>query len=400
MTSPVSVDDFSETNSVVDFKPLTPHHTIRSGRQRKKTAARSKGGEFQTKRRKRRIYFCSIGSEIDVEGLADRFLTSEHLGFRGKMFSEVLHLYVENEAPAVPSKNDPDERFYDHQNENLLNTAEDLLPKSNVKDTSLIEVVNPLSDYSNANFGSINNPHRKSLKDAEDHDLSTIEEGGNAEEEDEITTPTSVLSLPRLGKQLRSSPYPESNDDDLYQFHHRPNSSYELEHAKIGSTDLVCRDDHVSAKRTHRLSINYPNSRQKAGVDENQANSHYWRNGGREVFVFDFGAVVFWGYRRNEVKDLLQFFRSYVVKGRLSEEEFKAGEDDIAFVLSPDTETITIANDVVTLPEITPVKSRLAVSFAIAQSTILAIFEARIEKKIDEYKYIPETLASLGKMID
>lgn len=51
---------------------------------------------------------------------------------------------------------------------------------------------------------------------------------------------------------------------------------------------------------------------------------------------------------------------------------------------------ITISNDVISIPDASSVKQRLAVSFAIAQSTMLAIFEARIEQKIEEYKYIPE----------
>ena len=59
---------------------------------------------------------------------------------------------------------------------------------------------------------------------------------------------------------------------------------------------------------------------------------------------------------------------------------------------------ITIANDVISVPENSSVKSRLAVSFAIAQSAVLAVFEARIERKIEEYKYIPETLAKNGKV--
>ena len=41
---------------------------------------------------------------------------------------------------------------------------------------------------------------------------------------------------------------------------------------------------------------------------------------------------------------------------------------------------------------------RLSVSFAIAQSSVLAIFESRIEKKVEEYKYIPEALAAYGKV--
>jgi hypothetical protein len=41
---------------------------------------------------------------------------------------------------------------------------------------------------------------------------------------------------------------------------------------------------------------------------------------------------------------------------------------------------------------------RLSVSFAIAQSAVLAIFEARIESKTEGYRYIPEALAARGKV--
>ncbi len=70
----------------------------------------------------------------------------------------------------------------------------------------------------------------------------------------------------------------------------------------------------------------------------------------------------------------------------------------MAFVYDYDALDISIANDVITLPSRCEVKERLAVSFAVAQSTILSIFEARVEKKIEEYKFIPETLAKSGKV--
>jgi hypothetical protein len=37
------------------------------GRQRKKNAARSKGGEFRTRRKKRRVNFCCVSSEIGTK---------------------------------------------------------------------------------------------------------------------------------------------------------------------------------------------------------------------------------------------------------------------------------------------------------------------------------------------
>jgi uncharacterized Rmd1/YagE family protein len=70
----------------------------------------------------------------------------------------------------------------------------------------------------------------------------------------------------------------------------------------------------------------------------------------------------------------------------------------MAFVTAADAEAITIANDVITLPDNTPTKQLMSVSFAIAQSTVLAIFEARVELKVEDYRYIPETLAGAGRV--
>jgi hypothetical protein len=70
-------------------------HLVRTGRQRKKLAARSKGGEFRTKRRKRRVYFCCVSSEIDVQKLFDYLVGAGSLlnGWKYQLHSDVLHLY-------------------------------------------------------------------------------------------------------------------------------------------------------------------------------------------------------------------------------------------------------------------------------------------------------------------
>jgi uncharacterized Rmd1/YagE family protein len=120
--------------------------------------------------------------------------------------------------------------------------------------------------------------------------------------------------------------------------------------------------------------------------------------GSKEVFVFDFGAIVFWGFGRGEESGLLKTIRLFATKGIVGKTEFESGEDDMAFVTSPEEKEISVANDVINLPDETVPKQRLAVSFAIAQSSVLAIFEARIEQKVEEYKYIPETLAAHGKV--
>lgn len=45
----------------------------------------------------------------------------------------------------------------------------------------------------------------------------------------------------------------------------------------------------------------------------------------------------------------------------LSKGEFQEGQDDMAFVTSSDIDKITIANDVITLPDHASAKSRLSV---------------------------------------
>ena len=68
---------------------------MRTGRQRKKLAARSKGGEFQTRRRKKRVYFCCVSSDIDVQKLFDYLVGAGGLlhGWKYQLYNDVLHLY-------------------------------------------------------------------------------------------------------------------------------------------------------------------------------------------------------------------------------------------------------------------------------------------------------------------
>ena len=234
-----------------------------SSRQRKKIAARSKGGEFQSKRRKRRVNFCCISSEINVEPLLDHLTAANDLifGWKFHLYNDVLHLYKAGTPESLP-----------------------------------IQIKPPLDILNN-----------------------NTEDGH------------SML----LGDEKAIATLPENS--------------------------LVAVDS-------------------------------------KEVFVFDFGAAVFWGFSRGEEAGFLKTIRMFVTKGMVDANEFPSGEDDMAFVTSPDEGSITVANDVITLPDKTEVKQRLSVSFAIAQSSVLAIFESRIDRKVEEYKYIPETLAAYGKV--
>jgi len=120
------------------------------------------------------------------------------------------------------------------------------------------------------------------------------------------------------------------------------------------------------------------------------------------VFVFEFGTVVFWGFSEVDELRLLTEIRKFVKIDEIKGKEFESGEDDMAFtaadVDATTTTTISITNDLLKIPHNTHMKELLAVSYAISQSTVLAIFEERIDQKVEEYKFIPETLSVEGKI--
>ena len=251
-------------------KFLSREKLVKTGRQRKKLAARTKGGEFQARRKKRRVYFCCVSSDIDIQKLYDYLVGSGGMlsGWKYQLYpgGDVLHLY---------------------------------------KPGTSIE--------------------RAKGRPSHDGGGRSPEERGRFESYDDPTA---------------------SQGAEYFE-----NEAYKISNPKS-----------------------------------------------QEVFVFDFGATVFWGFSRGEETNLLKTFRMFVTKGGVDKDEFQSGEDDMAFITSPEEDKIALANDFITLPDNSPVKQRLSISFAIAQSSVLAIFESRVEHKVEEYKYIPETLAAYGKV--
>ena len=183
--------------------------------------------------------------------------------------------------------------------------------------------------------------------------------------------------------------------------------------------------------------------------------SYLWETDSKECFVFGFGGVVFWGFTKEEEQDMIRYFRHFVTKDLLDDQESRMSQDDMAFTIStplqalhrsaivPESEDlldlgpshhatgegnsanlsrsahnptgntlrnlsngldsdptngIRIDNDVFLVPHNATTRQRLALSFAVAQSSVLALFEGRIQKRVEEYRYIPETFAANGRL--
>jgi uncharacterized Rmd1/YagE family protein len=108
-----------------------------------------------------------------------------------------------------------------------------------------------------------------------------------------------------------------------------------------------------------------------------------------DLFIFPYGACVFWGISKDKVQDLLGDIRSY--EGEHTEgiemDEFTYSYGDLSKVF----------NDEIILPD-KDVLTKLAISNGIAQSVKLNTFETAILKTFSSTRSIPNGLAKQGKI--
>ncbi len=108
-----------------------------------------------------------------------------------------------------------------------------------------------------------------------------------------------------------------------------------------------------------------------------------------DVFYFSYGAVVFWGFSEKEEQEILSELKSF------EKDPFLRIEiDEFTFVYG---ETTKINEDIISLQN-KNILTKLAISYGIAQSLKLIIFEEKVQKTIDHTKQVPNELAKKGKI--
>ncbi|KAK4516045.1 uncharacterized protein ATC70_011006 [Mucor velutinosus] len=113
-----------------------------------------------------------------------------------------------------------------------------------------------------------------------------------------------------------------------------------------------------------------------------------------EMFLFDYGVVVFWGMTLKEEQRILKLLVPF--------EEEKLDADDV------ETEEFhyyyneayqpRIYNDIITLRHPSNYLIKLTIAHAIAQSVKMTLFERLIDDTINETKYIPQVMAESGNI--
>ncbi|CAI5724671.1 unnamed protein product [Hyaloperonospora brassicae] len=109
----------------------------------------------------------------------------------------------------------------------------------------------------------------------------------------------------------------------------------------------------------------------------------------KDAFYFATGCAVFWGLTRAEEQAHLVALGAFSV-GPVKQVEV----EDMDYMYG---DTSIICNDAITLSS-NRASEKLAVSFAMAQSSKLDVFEERVEETIRETKHVPQNLAATGSI--
>lgn len=108
-----------------------------------------------------------------------------------------------------------------------------------------------------------------------------------------------------------------------------------------------------------------------------------------DIFYFSYGAVVFWGLTQDEELEYLRHLKDFE-----KEPHLKPEIDEFTYVYG---EGMKIEEDEIVLQNKSPL-TKLSISYGIAQSVKLTIFEEMIQKTIEHTKYLPTSMAKHGKI--
>ena len=123
---------------------------------------------------------------------------------------------------------------------------------------------------------------------------------------------------------------------------------------------------------------------------------------GRDMFVTDFGAVVFWNYSQHQEWTTIRRLRPFHRGAELDDDDVQV--EEFGYVVDPER-TAKIYNDILVLTSDERDKTesgssapmtKLALSLAIAQSVKLAHYESLISSTIDHLRPIADEIATLG----
>ncbi len=117
----------------------------------------------------------------------------------------------------------------------------------------------------------------------------------------------------------------------------------------------------------------------------------------QDIFYFDYGCVVFWGLSSAEEKAAIDELALFTIE-KNDENELESSYDTMEFVLDKKANPQRpIKFDRMRLRTL-QVEEKLSLSYAMAQSSKLFVFEQKVFKSVEMTRYLPKELATKGKI--
>lgn len=117
------------------------------------------------------------------------------------------------------------------------------------------------------------------------------------------------------------------------------------------------------------------------------------QKGSCDVFIFEYGCVVFWGATPYDEKLILKKLSKHLVKPMKT-----LVQDSCHYIIDEESETgIDEESDLITLGVDTPIL-KMSLSYGLSQSVKLIVFEGLVDSTIDTTTAIPQELIAKGKI--
>ncbi|ORZ13178.1 hypothetical protein BCR42DRAFT_493247 [Absidia repens] len=205
---------------------------------------------------------------------------------------------------------------------------------------------------------------------------------GTARTEAERLSKMSRDDLPRVTAYCTASAY---RMDDLAKY---------LQYRKLSNGTAIRRfDECVYTPYSLSYSSPLPPASKKNDNTGNRQNDQSTTSL-PEMFLFDYGVVVFWGMTLVEeqrvLKELKPFEEETLESNDVETEEFNYYYDE--------NYQPRIYNDIITLRHPSNYLVKLTIAHAIAQSVKMTLFERLIDDTINDTKYIPQVMAENGNI--
>lgn len=141
---------------------------------------------------------------------------------------------------------------------------------------------------------------------------------------------------------------------------------------------------------SYQIDLLYKYLVKNESVTQKFRNVIYTASNGGHIFFFSHGCVVFWEMTAEDINGFLKKIKNF------ENDRVPKVNSELYYIVYGDV--IKIHQDQIILTKTSGAMERLAISYALAQSMKLSVFEERVEHTIKKTEHIPKALADNGKI--